>query len=353
MTENVVQNIASGAPTTCEIVVAILEYLSAHTDTEHGASASEIADAIGVTAKTVRAHLNTLRQTGAFCRTVGKLTRSGLQDDGVMDGRPGWYLEPILDVAQMRLLADAAVMAHADAQTRAELQDIIYRCAGRARPSADMPEIHSPRHYNTEFMVTVETLNDAIHDRRQIAFQYCTYDLDGNLVPRTDADGQPLAFTADPYALAYKKDIYYLLAHVIGEDRLEFFHVDHIRNLQAVSEPGTLERDVDSFSEQPGQPFNLLAYLDERPYPKSGPAADIHLIMRRTLEPLYSWFDSPSVERLPDGAYDIHLRASETSFLWWALQYADEQDMIEVLSPPSLRRKLCATGEWLSTAYAE
>ncbi|NEG69170.1 helix-turn-helix transcriptional regulator [Bifidobacterium choloepi] len=343
----------NGVPNTCEIVVGILEYLIAYTDSEHGASAAEIAREIGVTDKTVRMHLKTLSQTGAFGRTVAKISRKELKDAASADSTPGWYIAPLIDSAQMRLLADAVVMSHADGEMLEDLRGIILSLAGhsgRLMQNADLPTIVTPHHYNTEFMVTVELLNEAINLRRGVSFTYCTYADDGSMVPVVDEDGTDVTVTVDPYALVYKRDIYYLIGHQRGTDRLGYYHVDHIRALQALDDE--LERTLDSFSTTADGRFDLNRHVDEHPYFNNDRAVRIHLRMQATLEPLYSWFDHPEVTRLDDGSYDVWITADEASASWWLLQYADEGDMIEVISPGSLRDKLKRTGEWLARKYA-
>ena len=44
-------------PSTAQIVIEILELLDAHTDREHGITATEISKRISVSEKTVRGHL--------------------------------------------------------------------------------------------------------------------------------------------------------------------------------------------------------------------------------------------------------------------------------------------------------
>ena len=49
-------------PSTAQIVIEILELLDAHTDSEHGITATEISKRISVSEKTVRGHLKALNR---------------------------------------------------------------------------------------------------------------------------------------------------------------------------------------------------------------------------------------------------------------------------------------------------
>lgn len=53
-------------PSTAQIVIEILELLDAHTDREHGITATEISKRISVSEKTVRGHLKALRDMQPF-----------------------------------------------------------------------------------------------------------------------------------------------------------------------------------------------------------------------------------------------------------------------------------------------
>lgn len=57
-------------PSTAQIVIEILELLDAHTDREHGITATEISKRISVSEKTVRGHLKALRDMQPFGRRV-------------------------------------------------------------------------------------------------------------------------------------------------------------------------------------------------------------------------------------------------------------------------------------------
>ena len=65
--------------------------------------------------------------------------------------------------------------------------------------------------------------------------------------------------------------------------------------------------------------------------------------IKRTLEPLYDWFDDATVTRIDDETYDVRIMGNELAAFWWALQYADTR-LIGILSPQSLRVRLHDVG---------
>lgn len=71
--------------------------------------------------------------------------------------------------------------------------------------------------------------------------------------------------------------------------------------------------------------------------------------IKRTLEPLYDWFDDATVTRIDDETYDVRIMGNELATFWWTLQYADTR-LIEILSPQSLRVRLHDVGRISSSS---
>lgn len=326
----------------------ILELLENATDPEHGLSVNEISKRTGIVAKSVRAYLNAFKERHPFGRYVDRLDEADAKAIGG-DATPGWYVEPILAPSQMRLLADGAMQADADGEYVRDLVDMIHRFAGQAgRQTVDNPE--TPRSYNPQFPANVETLDKAIHDRKRITFNYCTYATDGSLTPRRNPDGTAREYHADPYRLTYRNGKYYLICHMSEHDGIACIHVERITNLTIENHP--FERNLDDFTQTPGEPFDLARYMRERPYPAKGPAIPIHIRVTGTLEPLYDWFEHAKVRQTGERQWEAVIHANETATLWWALQYADTNG-IEILAPASLRQRLHDVGVELAGRYED
>ena len=348
----------SSRATTAQIVVEILEELAKHTDREHGLTAAEIAQAIDVNEKTVRNHLRAFEAMTPLGRKVGHLDRADLAYAESADPRPGWYIEPVFDTAQMRLLTDGAMLSRPDGEYLRDLIAKIYSFAGRSGQLRGLNSLDTPKNYNTEFLNNIEQLNDAIEHERAITFRYCTYDVHGDLVPRRRPDGTVREYRADPYHLMYKNNMYYLVCHMHVYEGLSYLHVERLRDLRVDGTDHSISHRLDDFSDVPGEPFDIVRHMAQRPYPVKGPAVPIRMRVRGTLEPLYDWFEDATVTRIgdadaapADSEYEVSVTANEKATLWWALQYADSRD-IEILEPASLRRALHDVGAHLAATYA-
>ncbi|PLS30192.1 DNA-binding protein [Bifidobacterium margollesii] len=388
-----------GASTT-QIVVRILEVLSQHTDREHGMTLDALCSMVGASEKTLRGHLRMLEEIRPFGRTIGRLRRADIADALAPDATVGWYMEPVLDAAQVRLLADSLALSRINADTTRDLlgklQTLSGLSGGTGEGNVAIDQIATPRHYNREFLINIEKLNDAIRAGRVVQYRYCRYDDTGELIPRTDETGREKLYQADPYQMLYKNGRYYLLCHRHGLSNLSYLHVDRIRELELLPESEPLQRRLDDFApdsdggadrdrDAAGSDrsagglgrgtchFDIAAHMAERPYPMGGPAVDIRMRVTGSLEPIFDWFDRPEVTPVApvapagsvasagsDGSvsgrrvYDVRVHANERATLWWALQYsAFDQGVIEILAPQSLRDALRRTGETLSRRYAE
>ena len=353
---------------TSQLVIRIIEVLTERTDREHGIALADLCQEVGASEKTVRAHLKMLTQVKPFGRTVGRLTRSDLAHAESPDSCVGWYIEPVLDSAEARLLADSLALSRINADSVQNLLHKLQALGGRGadRGSLAIDQLETPEHYNAEFLVNIEKLNEAIRADRVVEFRYCHYGANGELVPRVDAaTGRAKRYRVDPYQMFYKNGRYYLLCHMHAYRNLSYLHVDRIRKLVILGDFVPRKHELNSFA-KPGEEFDVSAHMAERPYPMGGEPVTIRMRVtcgsmgvRReghrlpSLDPIFDWFPNPQVRQIGDEMFEVTVCANEKATLWWALQYADEGlTTIEILEPQSLREELCRTGKRLAQRYA-
>lgn len=336
---------------TNEILVRILEELAANTDAEHGLSTKELSRRLGVTEKTVRGHLQMLESQRPFGRAVGQLTPEMIEHADSDDAAPGWYMEPAIDLAQLRLLGDGLALSRIDEEYAREAYDRLRSLAGYAGiHSKGLRNLRIPRQYNREFLSNVENLDEAIGGGRVVRFHMCRYDVDGTLTERIDAgSGKPREYLADPYQMTYRNGMYYLLCHMHGRPGIGFVHVDRIRHLAVLGQDIAQECRLEDLRTSDGTPLSLSDFLTERLYPWTGEAEDVRLRVS-DLACVYDWFGRPQVRRIDERIYEVRARVDPRTVLWWALQYADA-GIIEVLEPASLRRMMADVGETLTAMY--
>ena len=335
---------------TNEILVDILNELAEHTDSEHGLTVKELSNRVGATEKTVHAHLQLLEAQRPMGRTVRRLTAADMRQADSADARPGWCMEPAIDVAELRLFGDGLALSRIDEEYARESYDRLRVLAGFAGAhSQGLRNIRVPKPYNREFLSNVENLDEAISGRHVVSFRMCDYAVDGSLTLRLDPEsGKPREYRADPYQMTYRNGMYYLLCHMHGKKGVAFAHVDRIRDLRILEEERQ-ECPLEELRTPDGSPFSLADYLSERLYPWTGQAEDI-LMHVSSLSCIYDWFERPSVSRVDARTYEVAVHADPQTVLWWALQYSDNVD-IDIVQPQSLRDAMAAVGRRLVERY--
>lgn len=222
---------ASSALPTAQIVIEILEQLIKHTDPEHGLTAAEISKRINVSDKTVRGHLKALQSMTPFDRHVGHLDRRDLVNAESANPDPAGTSNRSSTSRRCACSWTARRCRARTANTYANSSPRSTRSPANPAQLRGLEQLTTPKNYNTEFLNNIEILNDAIAYGRVIRFRYCTYDVNGNLVPRRNSDGDIKTYLADPYHLMYKNSKYYLLCHMHRYDSLSYLHVERIRDL--------------------------------------------------------------------------------------------------------------------------
>ncbi len=83
-----------------------------------------------------------------------------------------------------------------------------------------------------EIISTVQSLHEAIHDQRIVAFQYGKYRKDLQFNVRHNGS----EYFVKPLGLVWNNDRYYLVGHYMKEDEIRQYRVDRMRNVRILEE---------------------------------------------------------------------------------------------------------------------
>ncbi|MBT1164243.1 helix-turn-helix transcriptional regulator [Bifidobacterium felsineum] len=339
----------------------IFEVLWRHSYFGHGLSVREILDELAKlhhvddpselpTAKTVRNQLRKLTTSEFLGRRIGYLTEADVAGIECKNPQPGWYVDAFLSPAEMRLLADSLTLSRISLDTLDELIGKIRELAGAAGDSIDyLDHVTTYTHINSEFLSTIDQLNQAIEDNHAVTFQYCDYGPDGTMVPHTShTSGRAGTYTVDPYQMVYKNGRYYLICHLHGEDNLRIFVVNRIADVSTQGPNGPIP------IEQPAPAdFDAVEFMRHRPYPVADDPVRIRMAIRdkSMLNNVFEWFDDPQIKHSRDGEqFEVIVNAPERAVFWWALQYSWD-GRVAIIEPESLRNRLYDAGVRMATIY--
>ncbi|MBR1864697.1 MAG: WYL domain-containing protein, partial [Ruminococcus sp.] len=109
---------------------------------------------------------------------------------------------------------------------------------------------------NAEVFLTVETLNEAIKEKKQVSLDYYAYTPDGKLKKKRE---EP--YIINPYYTVTANGRYYLICNVDSHDNLSNFRVDKIKNVEKLNKGVKDIRDT-----RGNKGFNLSTYMKEHIY---------------------------------------------------------------------------------------
>lgn len=321
------------------LILYILDILRKHSDPAHRLSQQEIIRILkneyGMDAdrKAIKRNLINLAENGyrvEYAETV-RTSKTG-EDESMLSG---WYLEHDFSEAELRLLIDSVLFArHIPAAQSRELIEKLENLSsryfkGNARHIAGMWE---NRPQNKELFLTIEVLDEAISNKRQVRFYYSDYDVDMKLHPRQTSEGKPREYLINPYRMAAANGRYYLLCNYDRYDDVSSYRLDRITNIRILESPAKPFRSL--AGKESG--LNLPRHMAEHIYMFGGPSIQVAFRAKRSLmNDIVDWFGNDlRLSDITDEEVNVHVKVNEESMKLWAVQYAMH---VQILSPESLR----------------
>lgn len=288
-----------------------------------GATAEELAEACGVTRRTVYRDLKALEEAGY------PLIRENQPDGTVLHSFMAEFKEylPVtfslyelmtfyLCRGQLAFLQGTPFQEDLDAvfaRIRSNLPPRNLAHLERLAQAAT-PRFQGLRDYRSQRQM-LETLREALLRQYTCRISYAP--------PRRPAE----VYLIDPYTLVFYKDSLYLAAHAHNRKGLRRFLVDRIQTLERLDERFEVPADF-SVDDLLGNAFGLI---DEAPLAiRVWFSAEIaHLIRERT------WHPSQEIAENPNGSLILSFSAGgEKEILSWLYSYLPH---VRVLAPASLR----------------
>ena len=337
-----------------ELILFILDIMRRHTDKNHTLSQHRIQELVqsesgmDIDRKTVRRNLSKLMEIGYPIRFQGsdddaeEITRIG-KNGAKQTIRTNWYYDHEFENGELSFLIDSVLLA--DGLPKKHRQDLIRKL--EALTSRHFRSVTSKvdmniygRPVNAELLLTVETIRQAVTDKRQMRFRYCETGMDCKLHLRTDENRKPREYTANPYQIIAMNGHQYLVCHLPqhGHDDLTHFRVDRIKDSAVLDTPALPIRELRGFENG----LQLSEYVKAHPNLWSGQT--VHVTFRCGKNMMNDIVDSFGtelhIEPQPDDRILVHVYAGEEDMRLWAVRFADA---VEVLSPQSLRERIRET----------
>lgn len=303
----------------------ILKYLKKYSDEDNPLSTTSLIellnnDGVSCERKSIYADIKALNEIG--CNVIS-----------VTSPKRGFYLASRdFEEAEIRLLIDA--VNSAGFITPGKSESLINKLksqlsdnqAGKITSQVFCESVNKCD--NEDIYVIIDKLDEAIHKKEKVKFQYKTRNID----KQNKKSYTTKTFVVSPYALIWKNDRYYLVCNKESHDNLMNLRIDRIRKIEILKCPS---RKVSECSEY-NDIFDVADYSSKMFNMFSGAVDNVKLVCELDLrEAILDRFGA----KIALNAVDINHFETEVSaavsdgFVSWLMQFGDR---IKVVSPDYL-----------------
>ncbi len=321
------------------IIINILDILKRYTDENHRLSQKEILEileneySMKVDRKAVKRNLMSLIEFGydiEYSETV-RINKNGVEERIYTD----WYLVRSFSDAELRLLIDSLLFSkHIPYNQCKELIRKLKKLSNiyfdaKVKHISNLPE-NMPT--NKQLFLTIEVLDEAMSQGKQVAFAYNELGVDKKFYPRKNSDGKVREYIVNPYQIVATNGRYYLIGNYNKYDDVSNYRLDRITDIQLMDSPAKSMKKVVGLENG----LNLPKHMAEHIYMFSGESVWVSFrAERHILTEIMDWFGNEiTLSNVENNTVDVSVRVNKNAMICWALQFGR---YVEVLSPQSLR----------------
>ena len=267
--------------------------------------------------------------------------------DIYMDG--GYYLgEREFEDAELRMLIDSVLFSKNLTQKQAKtLIEKLRSMGNRYFPAkvshiSNLPDLQHAD--NKQMMYVLDTINDAISERKKIKFIYNDYGINFKLKPRRDT-----AYIVNPYQMVANNGHFYLIGNYDKYDDISHYRLDRMTSVEVFEEMVKPQREIRDFKDG----FNLPRHMAEHIYMFSGKSVMVKFLTDEgMMNELVDWLGKDLRIRKTgiEGQIEVRVNCNEEAMFYWALQYGP---FVEVLEPVTLRSRVYKAVKEMSSKYGE
>ncbi|GAF66068.1 hypothetical protein BTS2_2968 [Bacillus sp. TS-2] len=184
-----------------------------------------------------------------------------------------------------------------------------------------------------ELFHTIEIVDEAIAENKQILFKYNYYKSDKKKYNYKNAAGQPRKYVVSPYYIAFFNNRYYLICNHKNNDELYNYRLDRMTGIcmleDELRKPIT---ELNGFKEG----FDLSTYMSEHLYMFSGEVAPVTFkIKKQYVGDVIDWFGKEIhfFDETQDEVTVSTRRVNLNAMKIWAVQYGAN---VQVIRPQKL-----------------
>ena len=328
------------------LLLNILDILQKYSDEKHRLSQQQIIAILkekydmSADRKSVKRNLMDLQEFGIplnYSETLRTMPgKNGQPEESYI--LSDFYIERQFTDSELRLLIDAVIFSkHIPAAAVKELTKKLESLSGiYFRSNARfITALSQTTPQNPELFYTIEILDEAISQGKQVTFSYTTYDTDLKQHLICNADGDSKIYVVNPYQMAAANGRYYLIGNCQKYDNVIHFRLDRIRDIRLSDTPRKPMQEVQDLTNG----LQLPKHMAEHLYMFAGESILVTFRMKKSiLNDVIDWFGTDLI--LYDETEDevtARVLVNWSAMRHWALQYARH---IVVMTPEDLRAQI-------------
>ncbi len=331
------------------IILYILQILRKYTDSGHTMTQQQIAEklrseyGLEVNRATVKRNLSDLIEAGYDIQYT-EVTRTyvnrktGEKEENTV--YTDLYFEHDFTEPELHMLIDGLLFSRSvPYKQRKQLIDKLGRLSS-SYFSRRMNHVHcmsadSPQ--NPELFHTIDILDEAITDGRQVRITYNHYGTDMKLHPGRNEDGTVKRQTLNPYQMVASEGRYYLICNNDHYSTVSNYRIDRITDIELLDTSAKPKSQVEGLEDG----LNLQDYVYQNLNMFSGKAENVEfLIQKKHVSLIIDFFGKHvSFHEQEDGSVSCLLLVSTEAMKHWAVEHAN---ILRVVSPESLVEEIRA-----------
>ena len=317
------------------LILLILDVLEKNTDADHHLTQQEILRILNA-------------EYGVVCdRRSVKANVLDLIDMGYdINMDDGYYLASReFEDAELRMLIDSILFSrHIPATQGKRLIDKLRKQSNKyfhAKVShvSSLPDLNHTE--NKQVLIVLDTLNDAIDQRKKVLFMYNSYGTDFKLHPRRKE-----RYLVNPYQMVANNGRYYLIGNVDKYDDINHYRIDRITDIEITEQPIKSIKKVSGMEKG----LSLPKHMAEHIYMFCGESVTVKMKTKADkMDDLIDWLGQNFriVETVGDNIV-ISVKCNYNAMFYWSLQYGA---YVEILAPEKLRQELAETIREMDEKY--
>ncbi|MBQ2963530.1 MAG: WYL domain-containing protein [Clostridia bacterium] len=329
------------------IIMNILAVLRKYSDENHRMSQKEIAKKLEsdhgmkVDRKAVKRNLMNLMTYGLEieCSETTRMVKNPhtgeMEESSILTD---FYIVRDFTDAELRLLIDSLLFSkHIPYSQCKELIEKIEGLSNKyflskVKHICNLPE-NLPQ--NKELFYTIEMLDEAISEGRQVSFKYNRYGTDKKLHPRQSSNGEDRIYIVNPYQMVATNGRYYLVCNYDKYDNIANYRVDMITDIKVLDSPVKPKKQVRGLEAG----LDLPKHMAEHIYMFSDETVRVRFIAKKYIVgEIIDWFGKDvKFSNETEDEVTAEVRVSAMAMKFWALQYAPH---ITVTEPKTLREEI-------------